>query len=52
MQGLPTSYLLDKHGRMASVEIGIRDWNSNKMRLSLDVLLAEEGIYDLSRVDR
>lgn len=52
MRGIPTSYLLDKHGRIASVEIGIRDWNSTKMRRFLDVLLAEEGINDLSQVDR
>jgi thiol-disulfide isomerase/thioredoxin len=52
IRGIPTSYLLDKHGRIASVEIGIRDWNSTNMRRFLDGLLAEEGINDLSQVDR
>jgi hypothetical protein len=52
MPGIPTRYLLDKQGRIASVEIGIRDWNSHNMRRFLDVLLAEEGINDLSQVDR
>ena len=42
-RGIPTSYLLDKQGRIAGVEVGPRDWNSSKMRLLLDRLLAEDG---------
>jgi thiol-disulfide isomerase/thioredoxin len=42
-RGIPTSYLLDKQGRIAGVEIGTRDWNSVKMRRLLDQLLAEHG---------
>jgi len=52
MRGIPTSYLLDKQGRIASIEIGTRDWNSHNMRRFLDLLLAEEGINDLLQVDR
>ncbi len=39
--GIPTSYLLDKHGRIAGSEIGSKDWNCNKMRLRLEQLLAD-----------
>jgi thiol-disulfide isomerase/thioredoxin len=41
--GIPTSYLLDKQGRIAGFEIGARDWNSRTMRRFLDRLLAEDG---------
>ena len=41
--GIPTSYLLDKHGRIAGLEIGPKDWNSKKMRRLLEQLLAEEA---------
>ena len=41
--GIPTSYLLDKQGRLAGVEVGARNWNEDKMRRLLDRLLAEEG---------
>ena len=41
--GIPTSYLLDKQGRLAGVEVGARNWNADKMRRLLDRLLAEEG---------
>ena len=40
--GIPTSYLLDKRGRIAGLEIGPKDWNSKKMRRLLEQLLAEE----------
>lgn len=43
VRGIPTSYLLDKWGRVAEVAIGARDWNSNTMRRLLDQLLAEPG---------
>ena len=43
VRGIPTSYLLDKWGRVAGVAIGARDWNSNTMRRLLDQLLAEPG---------
>jgi thiol-disulfide isomerase/thioredoxin len=41
--GLPTSYLLDKRGRIVGFEIGARDWNSRPIRHLLDQLLAEDG---------
>ena len=40
---LPTSYLLDKRGRIAGFEIGARNWNSRPIRHLLDQLLAEDG---------
>ena len=43
VSGIPTSYLLDKHGRIATREVGPRDWNSQKMRRLLDQLLREEA---------
>lgn len=43
MRGIPTSYLLDKHGRIAGLEVGPKDWNSKKMRRLLEALLAEDG---------
>jgi len=43
MPGLPTSYLLDKRGRIVGFEIGARDWNSRPIRHLLDQLLAEDG---------
>ena len=41
--GLPTSYLLDKRGRIVGFEIGARDWNSRPIRHLLDQLLAEDA---------
>ena len=41
--GLPTSYVLDKRGRIAYVEIGERNWNSRPIRHLLDQLLAEDA---------
>jgi cytochrome c biogenesis protein CcmG/thiol:disulfide interchange protein DsbE len=41
--GIPTSYLLDKRGRIISLVIGARDWNSRHMRHLVEQLLAEEG---------
>jgi len=41
--GIPTSYLLDKRGRIIGLEIGARDWNTRKIRHLVEQLLAEEG---------
>ena len=41
--GIPTSYLLDKRGRIVGFEIGARDWNSYQIRRLLDQLLAGDG---------
>lgn len=43
VQGIPTSYLLDKQGRIAGLEMGAKNWNSAKFRRLLDDLLAEGG---------
>jgi len=43
VSGIPTSYLLDKRGRVIGLVIGGRDWNSRQMRHLVDQLLAEEG---------
>jgi peroxiredoxin len=43
VRGIPTSYLLDKQGRIAGVEVGARNWNRTRGRRLLDRLLAEEG---------
>jgi peroxiredoxin len=41
--GIPTSYLLDKWGRVIGLVTGARDWNSRKIRHLVEQLLAEEG---------
>jgi len=41
--GIPTSYLLDKWGRIIGLVIGARDWHSRKIRHLIERLLAEEG---------
>jgi cytochrome c biogenesis protein CcmG, thiol:disulfide interchange protein DsbE len=41
--GIPTSYLLDKRGRIVGSKIGALDWNSRPIRHLLDQLLAEDG---------
>ena len=41
ISGIPTSYLLDKHGRIAGVESGAQNWNSSKVHRLLDSLIAE-----------
>jgi cytochrome c biogenesis protein CcmG/thiol:disulfide interchange protein DsbE len=43
VSGIPTSYLLDKRGRVISRVIGPHDWNSRKIRHLVEQLLAEEG---------
>lgn len=40
--GIPTSYVLDKRGQIAAMEVGTRDWNSARFRRLLGQLLAEE----------
>jgi cytochrome c biogenesis protein CcmG, thiol:disulfide interchange protein DsbE len=41
--GIPTSYLLDKRGRVIDFVIGAYDWYSRKIRHLIEQLLAEEG---------
>ena len=41
--GIPTSYLLDKWGRVIDLVIGARDWHSRKIQHLIEQLLAEEG---------
>jgi len=41
--GFPTSYLLDKRGRVIDLVIGARDWYSRQIRHLVEQLLAEEG---------
>ena len=41
LPGVPTSYLLDRQGRIALREVGQRDWNHPDMRRLVDDLLAE-----------
>ncbi len=43
VRGIPSTYLLDKQGRVAGLEVGPRDWNRSSLRRLLDELLAEEG---------
>lgn len=42
VHGLPTSYILDKQGRVAGMELGARDWNAISIRRLIDTLLAED----------
>jgi peroxiredoxin len=42
VRGLPTSYLLDRRGRIVSTEAGARDWNSKAARQVVEALLREE----------
>ncbi len=42
VHGIPTSYLLDKQGRIAYVALGAKNWNSPYMRRVLDRLLSEK----------
>ena len=39
VRGLPTSYLLDRQGRIVSAEAGARDWNSTVARRVVEALL-------------
>jgi peroxiredoxin len=42
VRGLPTSYLLDRQGRIVSGEVGARDWSGKTARQLVERLLAEE----------
>lgn len=42
VQGLPTSYILDKQGRVVKLELGARNWNSAGVRRLFDTLLSED----------
>lgn len=44
VRGIPTSYVLDKQGRIVGLEIGARDWNKAAMRRLLERLLAEDAV--------
>ena len=41
VRGIPMSYLLDKQGRIAGMELGAKNWHSAKMRQLIDQLLGE-----------
>jgi peroxiredoxin len=41
VRGIPMSYLLDRQGRIAGMEMGAKNWNSPKIRQLVDLLLAE-----------
>lgn len=41
VRGIPMSYLLDKQGRIAGMEMGAKNWQSPQIRQLLDRLLAE-----------
>ena len=43
IHGIPTTYLLDKRGRLVGFEVGARDWQARSVRLLVEQLLAEEG---------
>jgi thiol-disulfide isomerase/thioredoxin len=38
---IPTTYVIDKQGKIIVAEIGVADWNSDKIRNLLDELVAE-----------
>lgn len=40
--GLPTTYLLDRRGRIVEFEVGARDWNSTAVRQLVAQLLTED----------
>jgi peroxiredoxin len=42
VRGLPTSYLLDRRGRVFSADVGARDWSGRVARQVVERLLAEE----------
>ena len=48
LQGIPTTFLLDKRGRIAGLEVGARDWYSPRFQRALDTLLAEESTRNAS----
>jgi peroxiredoxin len=42
VRGLPTSYLLDRRGRVFSTDVGARDWSGKVARKVVERLVAEE----------
>lgn len=42
VRGLPTSFLVDRQGRIVSAEAGARDWNSQVARRVVEALLNDE----------
>ncbi len=42
VRGLPTSYLLDRRGRVFSADVGARDWSGKAARQVVERLLVEE----------
>ncbi len=42
VRGLPTSYLLDRRGRIVSREVGARDWSGRAVRQVVERLMAEK----------
>lgn len=43
LPGIPATYLLDKHGRIAGFAKGARNWHTPSIHHLIDQLLAEEG---------
>src|SRR5262249_34163 len=43
LSGLPTSYLLDKWGRVIDLVLGAYDWHRRKTKDVIEELLEEEG---------
>jgi peroxiredoxin len=43
VRGIPMSYLLDKQGRIAGMELGAKNWQSPKVRHLIDQLLRESS---------
>ncbi len=41
-RGLPTSFLVDRRGRIVSTEVGAQDWDSTATRMVVETLLKEE----------
>jgi peroxiredoxin len=41
VRGLPSSFLLDRQGKIVSAEAGARDWNSKAARQVVEALLSE-----------
>ncbi|MBM3223676.1 MAG: redoxin domain-containing protein [Candidatus Tectomicrobia bacterium] len=40
---IPSTYVLDKQGRIVGLEMGARDWNTPQVRRFVEQLLAEDG---------
>lgn len=44
MVGLPTSYVIDPHGRLVDVLVGGRDWSAPKLQARLTQLLPHSAV--------